>query len=67
MLLSSVIRSHTIPKKINVYLQPLIDEFKILWNEGVDKYDVHINQTFKMKAALIWMVNDFSAYGMLSG
>jgi len=57
----------TQPKsKINVYLQLLIDELKSLWNEGVDTYDVHTNQTFKMKVVSIWTVNDFPAYRMLS-
>jgi len=41
-------------------------ELKTLWNKGVDIYDVHTNQTFKMKAMLMWIVNDFSTYGMLS-
>jgi hypothetical protein len=26
--------------KINVYLQPLIDELKLLWSEGVLTYDI---------------------------
>jgi len=38
-----------------------------LWKERVDTYDVHENQTFKMKVALMWTINDFPAYGMLSG
>jgi len=67
MFLSSVILGPHNPKyKIDVCLQPLIDELKTLWNEGVDTYDVHLNQTFKRKAALMWMVNDLPAYGMSS-
>ena len=54
MFLSSVIPGPNNPKnKINVYLQPLINELKMLWNDGVDTYDVYSNQTFKMKAALM--------------
>ena len=68
MFLSYVIPGPNNPKsKIDVYLQPLIDELKRLWNEGIHTYDVHKNEPFKMKAALIWTVNDFPAYGMLSG
>ena len=59
--------SHNLFKQIDVYLQPLIDELKTLCNEGFDTYDVHSNQTFKMEATLTWIVNNFSAYGMLSG
>jgi len=67
MFLSYVIPGPHNPKtKIDVYLQPVIDDLKTLWNEGVDTYDVHTNQTFKMKAALMWTVNDFLAYRMLS-
>ena len=68
MFLASVIPGPNNPKnKIDVFLQPLIDELRTLWDEGVAKYDIHANQTFKMRAALMWTVNDFSAYGMLFG
>ena len=68
MFLSSVISgTNNLQNKIDVFLQPLIDELKTLWNESVDTYEIHANKTFKMKAALMWTVNDFLAYGMLSG
>ena len=53
--------------KIDVYLQPLVDELKELWDVGVETYDISTGHTFQMKVALMWMINDFSAYGMLSG
>lgn len=52
---------------IDVYLQPLIDELKDLWVNGVDTYDASTNETFKMCAAILWTINDFPAYGNLSG
>ena len=53
--------------KIDVYLQPLIDELKSLWDVGLtDTYDVASKTYFDMRAALLWTVNDFPAYGMLS-
>jgi len=68
MFLSFVIPRPNNPKnEIDVFLQPVIDELKMLWNEGVDMYDIHANQTFKMKAASMWTINDFPVYGMLSG
>ena len=68
MFLAYVIPSPNNPKnKIDVFLQPLIDELTTLWDKGVDTYDIHASQTFKIRAALMWMVNDFPAYGMLSG
>ena len=33
----------------------------------METYDSHSNQNFNMKAALMWTINDFPAYGMLSG
>ncbi|RDX66644.1 hypothetical protein CR513_54568, partial [Mucuna pruriens] len=53
--------------KINVYLQPLIDELCMLWNDGILTYDVPLKQNFMLKVALMWKINDFPAYGMLSG
>ncbi|XP_056158503.1 uncharacterized protein LOC130134826 [Syzygium oleosum] len=48
-------------------MQSLIEKFQRLWNECVVTYDVSTNQTFVMKAALLWTINDFPVYGMLSG
>ncbi|KAG8379756.1 hypothetical protein BUALT_Bualt07G0122500 [Buddleja alternifolia] len=54
-------------RSLDVYLQPLIDELKTLWNDGVETYDVSKKQNFQMRASLMWTVSDFPAYGMLSG
>ncbi|KAG8374542.1 hypothetical protein BUALT_Bualt10G0006000 [Buddleja alternifolia] len=54
-------------KSLDVYLQPLIDELETLWNDGVETYDVFKKQNFQMRAALMWTISDFPAYGMLSG
>jgi hypothetical protein len=52
---------------LDVYLQPLIKELKQLWETGLFTYDVSTKQNFDMRAALMWTINDFPAYGMLSG
>lgn len=52
---------------IDVYLQPLIDDLKGLWDEGIETYDASSRQNFQLRAALLWTINDFPAYGMLSG
>ena len=52
---------------IDIYLQPLIEELKELWEIGVHTYDASKRQNFKLHAALLWTINDFPAYGMLSG
>ena len=52
--------------KIDVYLQPLIDDLKTLW-KGVATYYISRKENFLMKAALMRSINDFLACGMLSG
>ena len=52
---------------IDVYLQPLIDDLNELWDMGIKTYDAFLRQNFQLHVALIWTINDFSAYGMLSG
>ena len=54
-------------KNIDVYLRPLDDELRVLWSYGIHTYDVSKKQNFIMKAALMWTISDFFAYGMLSG
>ncbi|XP_008778797.2 uncharacterized protein LOC103698544 [Phoenix dactylifera] len=54
-------------KEIDVYLRPLIDELKELWKNGVQTYDASSGSTFRMHAALKWTINDFPAYGNMSG
>lgn len=50
---------------IHIYLQPLIDELKELWEVGACTYDILTKQNFQMRAAVLWTVNDFPAYGNL--
>ena len=52
---------------IDVYLKPLIEDLKLLWEEGVDVFDAHSRDYFKMRAMLFCTINDFPAYGNLSG
>ena len=66
-ILSLLISGPRSPRNdIDVYLQPLIDELKLFWNSGVETYDASRNQTFQMRAALMWTSSDFPAYAMLS-
>ena len=52
---------------LDVFLQPLINELKDLWDCGVRTYDASIGQAFQLHAALLWTINDFPAYANLSG
>ncbi|XP_019223546.1 PREDICTED: uncharacterized protein LOC109205295 [Nicotiana attenuata] len=51
---------------IDVYLQPMIVELKELW-DGVETYDAQSKSNFLMRVAIMWTINDFPAYGNLSG
>lgn len=58
---------HAPGKEIDVYMRPLVDELNELWTNGVLTYDAASEQTFRMHAAVMWTINDFPAYGNLSG
>jgi len=68
MFLSMVIPDPSSPgRNIDVYLRPLIDELTQLWSSKALTYDILRKQNFVMRAALKWTINDFPAYGMVSG
>ena len=54
-------------KDLDVYLRPLIDELKEYWETGFETYDAYAKERFKLRAALLWTISDFPAYGSLSG
>ena len=68
MFLTTVVPGpHDPTQGIDVYLQPLIEELKKPWNEGVETYDVSTNFFFRLFASLLWTIKDFPAHGMLYG
>ncbi|XP_075660213.1 uncharacterized protein LOC142630034 [Castanea sativa] len=68
LILSAVIPGPTSPGlAIDVYLQPLVEELRELWNVGVQAYDASSKEIFQLRAALMWTINDFPAYADLSG
>ncbi|XP_071699112.1 uncharacterized protein [Rutidosis leptorrhynchoides] len=52
---------------IDVYLQPLVDEMIELWSTGIHVYDAYKKEYFQLRAMLFCTINDFPAYGNLSG
>ncbi|XP_071687837.1 uncharacterized protein [Rutidosis leptorrhynchoides] len=52
---------------IDVYLEPPVDELKLLWDHGVETYDSSTNSNFQMRAGMVWTISDFPAYANLSG
>ncbi|XXG62917.1 hypothetical protein AAC387_Pa05g1207 [Persea americana] len=67
-ILSTLIDGLRVPgDKIDVYMQPLIDELNELWADGLMTFDAESNEMFKLRAALLWTINDFPAYANLLG
>nr|GEU94688.1 hypothetical protein [Tanacetum cinerariifolium] len=55
-------------KDIDVYLRPLIEDLKVLWDrKGVETIDVASGQKFNMRAMVLWTINDFPARSSFSG
>ncbi|XP_062075063.1 uncharacterized protein LOC133779079 [Humulus lupulus] len=52
---------------IDIYLEPLVEDLKLLWNEGVDAHDALDNTNFKLWAIVMWTIQDFTTYGNLAG
>ncbi|XP_021739799.1 uncharacterized protein LOC110706214 isoform X1 [Chenopodium quinoa] len=68
LMLSLLIPGPKAPgNNIDVYLRPLIDELKDLWECGIETYDASKKEYFVMRSALLWTINDFPAYANLSG
>ncbi|XP_074347059.1 uncharacterized protein LOC141719289 [Apium graveolens] len=67
MLTILVSGPHEPGNDVDIYLQPLIDDLKKLWEEGEPNvYDAYTKSYFSLKAILLWTINDFPAYGNLS-
>nr|ABA99172.2 transposon protein, putative, CACTA, En/Spm sub-class [Oryza sativa Japonica Group] len=52
---------------INVFLEPIIDDFERLWNEGTRTWDAYAQEYFNLHAMLFCTINDYPALGNLSG
>ena len=55
-------------KDMAVFLRPLIVKLNELWVTGIDTRDAESNNSvFRMRASLLWTVNDFPTRSSLSG
>ncbi|XP_022007680.1 uncharacterized protein LOC110906932 [Helianthus annuus] len=52
---------------IDVYMSPLIDDLKTLWESGVNVYDAYKKEYFDLRAMIFCTISDFPAYANLSG
>ena len=53
-------------KDINMYLWSLVDKLKELWEQWVRTCDVLNDEEFTMRVVVLWMINDFLAYDIIS-
>ncbi|KAL0546093.1 hypothetical protein IC582_015998 [Cucumis melo] len=68
MMLSMLISGPRQPRDdIGTYLAPPIEDLKLLWKNGVECYDANQEEIFNLRVVLLWTINDFPAYGNLSG
>ncbi|XP_027124240.1 uncharacterized protein [Coffea arabica] len=67
LMLSLLIPGPRAPgKELDVFLRPVIDDLKDLFH-GISTYDAYSGQNFQMRAAILWTISNFPAYGYLSG
>jgi hypothetical protein len=67
VFLAFVILDPKVPRKqMNIFLHPLMEEMKELW-QGVDAYDSHLKCRFNLRAAYLWSIHDYLAYGKYVG
>ncbi|XP_010418679.1 PREDICTED: uncharacterized protein LOC104704260 [Camelina sativa] len=68
IMLTLLIPGPTQPgKNIDVYLEPLIEDLNHLWEKGEVTYDAFSRTIFTLRAMLMWTIQDFLAYGNLTG
>ena len=63
--LSLIIPGHPGNNK-GVYMEPLIDELILAWEDGVWTYDRATKRNFKMRVWYQYSMHDFLAYGLFS-
>lgn len=51
---------------IHVFLQPLLEDLRDIFVNGISTYDASRNETFNLRAAVLWTINDLPALGMLA-
>lgn len=63
MMLTMLISGPRQPgNNIDVYLAPLIEDLKTLWDYVVEVYDAYRHDSFTLRAILLWTINDLPAY-----
>ena len=58
---------HQLGNEIDIYLKPLIDKLKELWEKGVKTYNAYSKEHFQMRATLLWTIHDYPGFGNVFG
>ncbi|XP_062188858.1 uncharacterized protein LOC133892152 [Phragmites australis] len=67
LLLSLIVPGPKSPgDRIHVFLEPLLDDLRDLFLNGISTYDASKNETFNLKAVVLMTINDLPALGMLA-
>ena len=56
MLSLLILGPTSLENDIDVYLQPLVEELKELWDVGVKTFDMSSKKSFQMHAELLWTI-----------
>ena len=60
MMLSLLISGSQQPgNDIDIYLAPLIEDLKTLWETGAEAYDAYQREVFTLRVVLLWTINKF--------
>ena len=60
-IMLSVLISGYPGKNIDVFLEPLVDDLKMLFEEGVKTYDAYTKDYFNLRVVVLWTINDYPA------
>jgi hypothetical protein len=52
---------------MNIFLEPLIEDMKILWEISVQILDEYLKESFMLRAIIFVTINDYPALFTLSG
>lgn len=63
-----ILGPNSLGRSIDVFFffLPLVDKLNQLWSFRTLIYDIKRKQTFQMKATLMWTINNFPVYEMVS-
>ena len=62
LLLNMLISGPKQPGNDNVFLEPLMEDMKIIWDDGVKMMDASIKQEFTLKAIIFVTIIDYPSF-----